>query len=216
METVLSISNGRVKFHAWDEINQVPDVTITPPLTVLVQNDTITIEAPADAFPADTVIEIGTPDEETLQAVDAALGQLVHDFVVYDIVASAQPNGKVQVTFAIPQGFDPSKLVLFHITDDGTTQLLESVLDADNGTITAELQHFSLYAVAELADPTPQLGDVNGDGAVNTRDARLLLQYVANIIGQDDLLLIVADLNGDGEINTRDARTLLRHIAGLD
>ncbi len=58
-------------------------------------------------------------------------------------------------------------------------------------------------------------GDVNGDGRVNARDARVLLRAIA---GLDDELPdpAVADLNKDGRVNARDARALLRSIAGLD
>lgn len=213
LETVMAISNGRVQFHTWDEISTLPDVSLTPPLTVLAQNENITIAAPADVFPPDTHIEILTPDEEVLQIVDATLGDLATNFVAYDITASAQPNGTVQVTFAIPQGFDPSKLALFHLADDGELQRLQTTVNHDSGTITAELTHFSLYVVAELADIEPQVGDVSGDGKVNVRDARLLLQYVAGLISEEDILLSLADFNDDGKVNVRDARMILKYAA---
>ena len=60
-----------------------------------------------------------------------------------------------------------------------------------------------------------ELGDVNGDGSINTRDARLLLRYIAGLVEKEELMLAAADFNGDGQINTRDARLLLRYIAGL-
>ena len=60
------------------------------------------------------------------------------------------------------------------------------------------------------------MGDVNGDGRVNARDARLLLRYIAGLATEDELDLTVADYNGDSRVNARDARALLRFIAGLD
>lgn len=54
-------------------------------------------------------------------------------------------------------------------------------------------------------------GDANGDGKVDTRDARLILQYYINDIGEADLYLSVSDVNSDGKVDTRDARLILRY-----
>ena len=58
--------------------------------------------------------------------------------------------------------------------------------------------------------------DVNGDGRVNARDARLLLRYAAGLVGEEELDLAASDYNGDGRVNARDARAVLRYAAGLD
>ena len=60
------------------------------------------------------------------------------------------------------------------------------------------------------------LGDVNGGGRVNARDARLLLRYAAGLAAENEIVLVAADYNGDGRVNARDARALLRYAAGLD
>lgn len=59
------------------------------------------------------------------------------------------------------------------------------------------------------------LGDVNGDGKVNARDARTLLRFLAGLVGEEEVDLTAADLNADGRVNVRDARAILRQIAGL-
>ncbi len=59
------------------------------------------------------------------------------------------------------------------------------------------------------------VGDVNGDGKVNARDARLLLRYAAGLIDEEALDMMAADLNGDGRVNARDARDVLRMAAGI-
>ena len=58
-------------------------------------------------------------------------------------------------------------------------------------------------------------GDVNGDGRVNARDARLLLRYAAGLLDEQMLDMAAADINGDGRVNARDARAILRAAAGL-
>lgn len=58
-------------------------------------------------------------------------------------------------------------------------------------------------------------GDVNGDHKVNCRDARLIMQYRAGLITEDDLDLTYADVNGDGVVNVRDARLVMMLRAEL-
>lgn len=214
--TVLSISNGRVQFHSWDETDSRPDGELTLPLTVMLQQENITIAAGAGVFPEDAFFQVAMPEEEAMGSVKAALGDLAADFVAYDITASAQPAGAAQVTFAAPQGFDVHKLALFHITEDGTAKRQRAVVDTDNGTITAEVTQFGLFAVVELPEADPQVGDVNGDGKINARDVRLILQYNAGLIVETELSVYVADFNDDGKVNVRDARLILRSTAGLD
>lgn len=216
LETVVAISNGRVRFHSWNQRSELPEMELTKPLTVFVESEDITIAAPEDAFPADVSISVGAPAEEVLEMAHSALADVAANYIVYDIRASVQPNGTVQVTFAIPQGFDWEKLALFYISDQGELLRLDTAVNTNNGTITAELTHFSLYALAELAPQKPLPGDANGDGVVNTRDARIILRYIAGLVSEEELNLSVADMNGDGIVNTRDARAVLRHVAGLE
>ena len=60
------------------------------------------------------------------------------------------------------------------------------------------------------------VGDVNGDGRVNARDARALLRFLAGLTEPGEVDEGAADFNGDGRVNARDARAILRAIAGLD
>ena len=59
------------------------------------------------------------------------------------------------------------------------------------------------------------LGDVNGDGRINTRDAKLIMQYELGLIDETKLDLVAADVNGDGRINTRDAKLIMQLELGL-
>lgn len=59
------------------------------------------------------------------------------------------------------------------------------------------------------------IGDINGDGAVNTLDRMNLARYLANWEGYtaETIDLVAADVNGDGVINTLDRMALARHLA---
>ncbi|MBQ6020291.1 MAG: carbohydrate-binding domain-containing protein, partial [Clostridia bacterium] len=62
----------------------------------------------------------------------------------------------------------------------------------------------------------PLPGDVNGDGKVNSQDARLALRAAAKLETLTEAQTAAADVNGDGKITSVDARTILRAAAKLE
>ena len=64
-----------------------------------------------------------------------------------------------------------------------------------------------------FAEPVFEPGDVNGDGAVDTSDAVLILRYALGY--QDEgFNVLYGDLNGDGFVDTSDAVLALRRALG--
>ena len=59
------------------------------------------------------------------------------------------------------------------------------------------------------------IGDANGDGKVMATDARLVLQVVAGLKQNNDLIFSNADVNDDNKINAFDARLILQIVAGI-
>lgn len=55
------------------------------------------------------------------------------------------------------------------------------------------------------------LGDVNGNGTVNSTDARLTLQYAVGKTAPTALDLTAADVDGNGTVNSTDARLILQY-----
>ena len=68
---------------------------------------------------------------------------------------------------------------------------------------------------ASPSSPCGSLGDVNGDGKVDSVDANLLLSYSAGKIPISRIVAANSDVNGDGKINSIDANLLLSYSAGL-
>ena len=58
-------------------------------------------------------------------------------------------------------------------------------------------------------------GDVNGDGKINSSDARLVLQHTVELITLDEKQLVAADVDGNGQINSSDARWILQTSVSL-
>ncbi len=85
-------------------------------------------------------------------------------------------------------------------------------------TITALLcsvVSFSFSANASYTDDTIY-GDVNGDGVVDTTDARTALQMAAGVVAlESEEQLKRIDVNFDGYVTIFDARQILRGAAGL-
>ncbi|MBE6758197.1 MAG: hypothetical protein E7552_06600 [Ruminococcaceae bacterium] len=63
----------------------------------------------------------------------------------------------------------------------------------------------------EVIPATGLLGDVDGNGAVNSTDARLTLQYAVQKIDGEGLELGAADVDGSGAVNSTDARLILQY-----
>ena len=102
-------------------------------------------------------------------------------------------------------------------TEDGyTTHTCANCGDQYTSDIVkATGHHFVDGVCADCGAPEVELGDVNGDGRINARDARLLLRYLADMAEDGEICLEAADFNGDGRINARDARAILQKIAGI-
>lgn len=131
---------------------------------IVKKEEGLTIEATEDSFDSDTVVYIEPiTDEATGSTVFAivkkALKTLVNKFQSFDVYAlknnvKVQPNGTVRGVFAIPEGYDASKVVVYYIDDNGKAELIPSTVSEDGKTVTAILPHFSTYAVAESASGT--------------------------------------------------------------
>ena len=65
-----------------------------------------------------------------------------------------------------------------------------------------------------VTEPTGILGDVNGDGIVNVKDATLIQKYAAEMTVELNLKL--ADFNKDGLINVKDATDIQKTTAFLN
>ena len=70
----------------------------------------------------------------------------------------------------------------------------------------------SVFSVSAYAEETTLKGDVDGNGKVNTEDARQILRMASCIIPED---LAVADMNDDGLVSTADAIAALNTASGI-
>ncbi len=97
----------------------------------------------------------------------------------------------------------------------------------ENGVITAHKPGYAYIQVTCATDnrvmtycvvyvqgevqPEGLLGDVNGDGKIDTTDAKLIMQLDLDLIDVAELDITVADVNGDGKIDTTDAKLIMQY-----
>lgn len=142
--------------------------------TYVDEND-IVISGSANAFPEGAVVyaeKIAMGENST---IDTALSTVAEKFVAFDLTAKVgdtisqlNQGKKVNITLPIPEGYDTEKVAIVYIPDtnedDSEVEILESVVDTQANTISAELTHFSYYAVIEKATPAADDGEQGGSG----------------------------------------------------
>ena len=120
----------------------------------------ITVGNADKVFEQGTVITVESVTEgEIYNTVKEALKNVVADMkntAILDITATlngkpVQPSGKVQMTFQIPDNLSVDNLKLFYVSDDGkTTEEIAITVNKDARTVTANLEHFSTYVLANV------------------------------------------------------------------
>lgn len=173
-----------------------------------------------DCFEDGTTVKVEEIIEgELFDRVTEAMEQVAEAYVAFEFTATkdheaVQPNGKLTVTFQLPEGYSVN-ITVYYMAEDGSLEELEAVVDAENRTVTVELEHFSTYIVVDQdTASTVTIGDANGDGVVNYLDAMLIAQYYVGDIADADLDLIAADVNGDGVVNYLDAMMVAQYYVG--
>jgi hypothetical protein len=104
-----------------------------------------------------------------------------------------------------------------HAWDDGV--VTKEPTATEDGVKTYTCAHCGATrteVIEKTGDVDVKIGDVNGDGRINARDARALLRFIAGLAEDGEVNEAAADYDNNGKVNARDARALLRSIAGLE
>ncbi len=139
------------------EENSVPSVI---QVNTVAKISGVELKAAEGVFPENTAFSITLiEDGIAYDTAKSALDGKANRFTAYNIAAAnagmaVQPNGTVTAVFSIPEGYEITKLAVIHISDDGKTEELHSIVDKKTHTITAEIPHFSIFVVAEMMNET--------------------------------------------------------------
>lgn len=133
---------------------------------VLLDQKGLFISADIGVLPENTVMLVNKIETaEGIEKLNHSLENVAKTYIAYDIAATynnlnIQPNGKVYATFDIPATFNMDKVRVVYVTEDGKFEELPCMVDKAGEKVTAELSHFSTYAVIEATDD--YLGTNNG------------------------------------------------------
>ena len=214
----LTVSVGE----AFGEVGEVVRVPVTyahdanyaltaATVTVTYNAAALTPVAPRNADgEEDWELAAGAPLQYALCQVDAATpGRLVISFVTAGAL-SASEGTLIELPFAIrAQAAEKNALSVAVSKDVSAVRLL----DHEDTAVRIAAAKKGFVRVERAAGR--KLGDVNGDEAVDTADAVLVLQYAAGLIAEAELDTVAADVNGDKTVDTADAVLVLQYAAGL-
>ncbi len=168
----IEYNGGYLKVNDFKTVNAVmPEISglITYPDFTYLVPDGITVDGD-DCFEAGTEVLVRTMEDyeyayETAKVALKATA-LNGTLVVFDICAynraswdglEVQPSKPVKITFDIPQG----------LSADGKTEEIKITVDKANNKVTAELNHFSVYAFCNVKSNTVS-GGANNTGSTST------------------------------------------------
>ncbi len=190
------------------------DFELIEPVTVEGDNKNITISTDSSVIPS-TGVSLSTEKVENIgEKYEAQLKNLgAEKYMAYNIDlmkddAKIQPNGKVTVGVAVPDGMDGAKCKVYRAETDGTLTDMGAVLE--NGKLTFTTDHFSLYIIAQFA---VKPGDVTGDGVVNSGDAIEVLRHDAKAVTLTDAQLAAANVDDNESVDSNDAILILQYDA---
>lgn len=141
-------------------VTTMPLQTTAPGETVLTEEDNgIMIQLPA-AQAGEVRLEVtvisGSETEQITAAVTQLAGQ-TEQIKAFDISlqhidgAAVQPDGTVTVSIPIPEGWEPQKLRVYYVADNGAATDMQAAVSTDGKYMQFQTDHFSCYALAQLA-----------------------------------------------------------------
>ena len=101
--------------------------------------------------------------------------------------------------------------IVVHLKADGTYEEFEKTVT--EGKVSVNVTELSPFLVA-LKTTDYTLGDINEDGQINHKDAKLTLKAFANKVTLTETEKLAADVNKDGKIDHKDAKLILKYFAG--
>ena len=115
------------------------------------KNTGIVLNANSGVVPTNTQLVVKAISKETTNTVKESLKDM-SKYTAYDITLlsdnkAIQPSGKVTIKFAIPNGYDKTRLTVYRIAENGTKTQYDTKIVGDYAVF--ETNHFSTYVLAE-------------------------------------------------------------------
>lgn len=115
----------------------------------------IIVSATAKEIYPETVLTVDVLDSTEIERTDFAFGGHIKSLNYYDInlllnAEKVQPEGTVTVKIRVPEGADPKKCRVYHVSDDPVDPLVRFASTLDGNFVVFETDHFSEFAVVEV------------------------------------------------------------------
>lgn len=122
--------------------------------------------------------------------------------------------GKENGTPLVPT--EDNILYINQATASGSTVTFDNVYPSSIQNSTVYLSGTDLKGLTKMGEisSTVTVGDVNGDGKINTIDVTRILRSLAGALDLSENEKAAGDVNGDGQVNTIDVTRLLKYLAG--
>jgi len=157
-----------------------------------------------------------TLDENVTLDISEYLDYLVDGVAVHGVAYSIISGNSIYVDASKVStentDSDLSILDLARMAYNGFNTLYPSV--AGDDYIAAEIAD-ALNITYVKSEPIILLGDADGNGYVNSKDAMLVAQYFADPTAVT-IDLSAADVDGNGYVNSKDAMLIAQHFAGIE
>lgn len=173
VKTNVAYDGESIKLLGAEVVNSIPaeNSTVTPPKQITYSLEK-GIEIVGDGvFPEGTVITAKTyTSGDIYDKANNALKSIAKDGKIQVIEINAnsggtavQPSGKVKVTIWLSEYLTADNLKMYYVSDDGKKEEINIAVDKENRYVTAELDHFSTYALLNT-EPETQANVIKTDG----------------------------------------------------
>ena len=187
-----------------------------------------------------TVVKTDLSESDTSGKISVRAKDIMEPTIYHDGIHSAFTGDKLIISAVVKDNVQVDKVELFYrvtgadtwksVTmlpsnskysaiipaESVTTEGLEYYIRAFDGMNYAykgsEAQPFSIV-IQESIDSS-SLGDVNGDGQINVRDALMVLQAINDRLNLTPEQFVRADLNGNGQLEAVEVLTILQYANG--
>lgn len=117
-------------------------------------NDVIVSATAKEIYPSAS-LTVDVLDPSAIENANFAVGGNIKNVNYYDINLilggeKVQPDGKVSVKIKVPDGVNPERCRVYHVTEDPVDPLVRFASTLDGNYIVFETDHFSEFAVIEV------------------------------------------------------------------
>ena len=138
---------------------------------VYVDEDSVVISGASSAFAEDTVVTaVVITSGDSFDTANTALADMAFK-KIYEITATnggiaVQPESPLTITLDIPTGYNVNNTYIVYIDESGVVETLET-LEKTETTISAQISHFSTYAVVDTSEVSSGGETVEVEATIN-------------------------------------------------